>query len=747
MLKPCRHLAYSFKQVWLGCVLLMVSAMPFAQEPSKQVPKEQDEVLCVFPPVKDKALPDTKAPKRTHLQADEADMSEKNITLFSGNVLIQREGRRIEADKARYSHQDENFDASGNVRFLTGEMEVEADKAKMNLKKNQGSLQQARYRTLPENANGTAEIITIEGPKRLAMEDATYTTCPPDKVAWELSASEITLDKESRQGSATHVVIDFMGVPFLYLPYLRFPLGDERMSGILFPSYAISDARGTEISVPYYWNIAPELDATITAHNMTRRGLMWENEFRYLNEQSKGQIELDYLEDDKVYGTNRKRLKWHHQAQAGAGWSTVLNYQEVSDTEHLADFGGNINSSSTTHLEQRATLSYNAPSWRFNALAQDFQTLSGDQPYRKLPQLTLASRLAEQDNRLNFNASTEWVRFDHTDESQSTADRTHIQPVVSLPLRSQSAFFIPKVTGYYTQYELSENATQDDKSPSRNLTVSSLDTGLFLERDTLVGDTPLVQTLEPRLFYVYAPYREQDDLPVFDSGQTAFSFDGLFRENRFTGVDRIGDTNHLTVALTTRFLHQQSGAELFSASVGRIYYYDDRRVTLPGSATATENNSDYVARLSMRPATHWSLSSDIQWDDDTESTRYSTTRLSYKRDKDHLLTFGHRYRKDELASRDLGFVWRFNPRWRFMAGQQYDLLNERDIETVYGLNYDSCCWGLRFLAREYYNGQINGQDTYDNAIYLVLELKGLSSFGDDKQSENILRQTIPGYTR
>lgn len=756
MLKPDCHFISLFKRVWLGSVLLMVSGMLFAEAatlPEKKTAQPR-ETLCVFPPVKNKPLPDTKTPaNRTQLQADEADMSEKNITRFSGNVVIQREGRRIEANKARYSHNDENFDASENVRFLTDGMEIEANKAKMNLKKNQGTLQQARYRTLPENASGTAEKITVDGPSRLIMDEATYTTCPPGNVAWQLRASEIALDKESRQGTATHVVIDFMGVPFMYFPYLRFPIGDERMSGMLLPSFSISDQRGTEISMPFYWNIAPDIDATITAHNMTRRGVMWENEFRYLNEQSQGQIELDYIEDDQVFGNNRRRLKWQHTGQAGGGWSTALNYHKVMDEGHFNDFSSAPGDAATTHLEQSATLNYNAPYWQFTSLIQDHQTLAGAQPYRKLPELKLASRLAEPDNRLNFNASSEWVRFDHADYDNPASpkpitDRAHVQPSISFPLRNQAAFFIPKLTGYYTQYELKNyNNPEKDQTLYRDVTVASLDSGIFLERETQLGDIPLLQTLEPRLFYVYAPYRDQSKLPLFDSGQTPFSFDSLFQENRFTGIDRIGDSNRLTAALTTRFLHQKSGAELFSASIGRVYYYDKRRVGPAGNIEEDTNNSDIVARLSASPAPNWSISSDIQQNRETGDTRYSTSRISYQRDKDHILTFGHRYREGELETRDLGLVWRFGPRWRFLAGNQYDIRNQRNLETIYGLNYDSCCWGLRIYKREHYNELNTSPNKYENTLFLVLELKGFADFGQQDSVDTRLKESIYGYTQ
>lgn len=517
------------------------------------------------------------------------------------------------------------------------------------------------------------------------------------------------------------------------------------MSGILFPGFGTSDEHGTEITIPYYWNIAPNYDATITPHNMTLRGTMLETEFRYLREASQGQIELNYLEDGKRDGQDRRQLNWNHQGSAGEGWSTRMNYKEVSDTDYLTDFGGSLGSISTTHLEQRADLSYNVNNWLFSGLVQDFQTLKGSAPYRRLPQLRLNSRFAEYDNRLNFNFSSEWVRFDHSDESKIMADRFNLQPVVSLPLRSEALFFIPKVTGHYTQYQLNENSPATDKQPDRSIPIYSLDTGIFFERDTSFGTTPLLQTFEPRLFYVYIPYQEQEenDLPVFDSGLQTFSFNNLFLENRFSSVDRVGDTKQLTTVLTTSVQHQLTGAELFSASIGKIHYYDDRRVTLPGGSKITDSRSSYAARITAHPASGWTFSSDLQWDPQNKRTEYSTNRLQYSPDKDIRLNLGYRYRQNELETRDTSMIWRINPRWRILAANQYDLLNQHSLETVYGLDYDSCCWGVRLLFQEYYNSAAQGDQ--EQAIYLTLILKGLSNFGQSLQTRTILQDAIPGY--
>ncbi|MDH5180545.1 MAG: LPS assembly protein LptD [Gammaproteobacteria bacterium] len=721
---------------------LSAAEAPATTNPPPSTAGDSRGDACRFPPVLKKPLQGKEAaPDQTQLQADEADMNSKTSTIFSGSVIIQRGEQRIEADKAEYFHATEDFNATGHIRFFDSNLLIEGDAAQMNLKNNQGVVKDARYRALDKNVRGTAQSLSVQ-PDQLVMEKSTYTTCRPGDTDWELSAGKITLNDKTRQGSASNVVLDFKGVPIFYLPYMRFPIGDQRLSGILYPGFGSSDEHGTELSIPYYWNIAPNYDATLTPHSMSKRGVMLETEFRYLHASNRGELMLDYLDHDKEFGDTRRQVHWNHRGKVAEGWSTAIDYKAVSDVNYLVDFGGTLGNTGTTHLLQTASLNYNNPNWLFNGVLQNYQTLQGSVPYRRAPQLRLTSRFVERDNRLNFNLQSEWVRFDHTDTSLLQADRFHLQPTLNYPLRSSAFFFIPAVTGYYTQYQYIENAPGSETSVDRAVPVYSLDTGLFLERDTTWGGAPLLHTLEPRLFFVYTPYREQGSLPVFDSGLQTFSYNGLFRENRFSSVDRIGDTRHLAAVLTTRLQHQLTGAELFSAAIGQVRYFDDRRVTLPGGSAETSDGSSYVARITAIPASGWQFSSDLQWDPTDKRTEYSTNRLQY-RSQDLILNLGYRYRENELATRDTSLLWRMSPRWRVLAANQYDLRNQRRLESVAGLDYDSCCWGLRLLLREYYNTA--NPDNYDQGIYLSLELKGLSSLGQSEQAATILKNAIPGY--
>lgn len=730
----------------------LIAAEQASTDDPVQIDEDSLEFLCKFPPVEKTPLQGKEAPPdRTQLQADEADMSTKDTTRFSGSVIIQRDNRRIEADQADYFHQSEDFKASGHIRFFTSNLLVEGEKADMNLKKETGTIEQSQYRSLNKNARGTAEKFHIAGPNLIRLENGSYTSCLPGSNDWNLSASEITLNSESRQGTASHVVLEFMGIPFLYTPYMRFPIGEQRLSGLLYPSFSSSNRHGTEISIPYYWNIAPDMDATITPHNMTRRGLMLETEFRYLNKNSQGQIQLDYMEDDKVAELDRRQLKWIHSGAADSDWSGNLSFHEVGDDAFLVDFNDALGEPNASHLSQYAALNFNNSFLSFSSLVQDHQTLSGAEPYRRLPQLSLSSRFAEPNNELNFNIASQWVRFDHPDETALLADRLHIKPTVRLPLHSNALFFVPKVSAHYTSYQYSENSeSQTEQDPELSVPIYSLDTGIFLERDTSFGNTPLLQTLEPRLFYVYIPYHDQDDIPVFDSGLKTFTINSLFDENRFSGADRVGDTNQLGALITTRFLHQLTGQQMLSASIGQIQYFDDRKVTLPGGSPETSSDSSYVAQLSISPGYGVSFNTDIQWNPESERTEYSTSRLQFRLGSERLFNLGHRLRQGNLESgegrletREASFVWRFNDRWRFLAGNQYDIRNERNQESVVGIDYDNCCWGLRIMYREYYN---IGLADYDQGLYLALELKGLSSFGQQKQSSTILQRMIPGFS-
>ena len=707
-----------------------------------------DDALCPpsIRPSELRAAPSSKTDPRIHINADSATVDNEAVTTFSGDVFASQAGRVIQADRVQYDRRSGEVAADGNLLYATDEITVKGERARMNLNENTGTIENTQYFTGTVNGRGEADLITVKSKSEVELAEATYTTCPPGDEAWLLSADEINLDKATSQGTASGVVVKVAHVPVMYLPYIRFPIGDDRLTGLLYPGIGVSQKHGTEISIPFYWNIAPNLDATITPHNFSKRGLMLENEFRYLSESSKGVIEYNYL-DDSLYGDRREKVSWNHFAVPDPGWSTSVNYNYVSDVTYLEDFSSSLGTSSVTHLEQRGQADYNANNFVFATIFQDYQNISGEEPYKRLPQINLNTRFTNIDNQLNYDINTEMVNFDHKDSSKVIGQRLKLNPFVSYPLQADAGFLIPKLSLHYLQYNLDQIPVTQNESPSVSVPVFSLDSGLFFERDTSLFDTGLLHTLEPRLFYLYAPYKNQDELPVFDTAVTTFGETFLFAENRFSGNDRIGDANQLTAALTTRFYRQDSGAEVFNATIGQIFYFSDRQVTIPGQSVATDDRSSYIASMLLAPNPRFKLSGDIQWNPYTDHTEVSNSRLQYDAGGGRVFNLHQRFRRNELHSQGASFAWRFGPRWQFFGGHEYDLENEHRLENFLGLRYDNCCWGVRLVGIERFDQTLSGTEpTYENAIYLEFELKGLSSIGSRKDIDNLLENGILGYS-
>ena len=685
--------------------------------------------------------------KRTHISADEAKVDSENLTSFTGKVKAVQNSKLLTADSVKYDRRTEDFEATGNVTFSTGSLQFEGDSASINLKTNKGIISNTHYFTGTVNGRGKAEQIVIENENRLVLNNAIYTTCPPDAETWQLNADKITLDKSTNQGTARNMVLEISNIPVMYLPYIRFPIGDERMSGFLFPGIGVSSEHGTEITIPYYWNIAPAMDATITPHNMTDRGLMLETEFRYLTETSKGTISLDLLPDDNRYNADRERFVWQHIGAPGEGWSTTVDYNYVSDLDYLDDFSGSLTTTSVTHLNRKGALNYNSENFIFSGVAQDHQNISGEEPYKRLPQLKFDTRISKDDQDLRYDIMTELVNFDHKDQSKIIGERLKLSPFISYDINRDAGFFQPKLSVHHIQYNL-DNITlpAQPRSPEVTVPIFSLDMGLFLERDTEVAGIPLLHTLEPRLFYLYAPYHDQSDLPVFDTALTTFSNSLLFSENRFSGNDRVGDANQLTTALTTRFYRRDDGFELFSATLGQIIYFRNREVVLPGQSVETDERSSYLGAVSFNPHRYWRLNGNIQWEPETDHTEVGNARIQYTPGKGRVVNMDYRFRRNELRTQGLSMAWRINPRWQIFGGHLYDLENEHSLEEFLGARYDDCCWAVRIVGKKLFDKLEGTNPRFENAIFVEFELKGLSSLGSRKDIDTVLENGILGYS-
>ncbi|MFO7603736.1 MAG: LPS assembly protein LptD [Gammaproteobacteria bacterium] len=734
---------FSVKSHFRARLALLLGGLSLLAVAHAETPARSEEAgLCTpFPPLI--SLPSLRgdadaAPQEIQIQADSAVSSARQVTHFSGDVLIEQMEKRIASDQAEYDHNAGVLNASGNVRYDDGRLQFSGKSARVQFSTDQGQINDVHYRIPERHVSGQADNIYMDSAQQLRLQQATYTTCDLDSIDWRLTAGELKLDNESQQGTAKHVVVRFMNVPFLYLPYLRFPIGDQRMSGLLFPAFGNSDAHGVELSLPYYWNIAPHRDATITPTFLKKRGTKLDTEFRYLNAQNTGLLEIEYLANDQEdNGRNRQYYHWTHQATPLEGWNAAVDFQRVGDLQYFEDFGGGLDSASLTHLERHGTLTYNRPLWNLSLLAQDYQVLSGTTPHQRLPQLSVQTNLPEQDNRPHYALQAEWVRFAHQDANQLRGTRLDAMPSVRLPWQNEAMFFIPKLSLKATHYQLEQDYNGSDEH-SLTQPVFSFDSGVFLERDTRIAGVNLLHTLEPRLFYLYSPYRDQSQLPLFDSGVTTASLSNLFSENRFTGLDRYGDANQVSASLTTRLLRTDSGVELFNASVGQIFYLDDRRVGLSGNVLETRQRSSLFAELHLQPTEHWRFDTEWQWDPEQQQTEVGTNQLQYRLDRDKIVRLAYRFRRNELETREAAFFWRLNPRWQFFANDKFDLKEEHDLERFTGVQYDSCCWAFRIMARKHFRGIKDGQNDYEDSIYFELVLKGLSSFGRRRDIDSFL---------
>lgn len=748
----------AFKRI---CSLCLISLYPFAishaateQEaalgpPKKPTPTIKNTGLCVpIPVITTPVITDNKI----YLESDSADMGQKDVTTFTGSVIVKQNDQRLTADKAQYNKAKQDLHASGNVKLTTGSLAINGDTLQMNLKTNQGNVQNATYRDSSSRAQGKARSIVFKSESELEMRDATYSTCDSTSPDWELSATTINLNNATHQGKANNVVVRFKGVPFLYLPYLRFPIGDERLSGFLFPSFGSSTKNGDELIVPYYWNIHPQFDATITPHYMSKRGTQLRSEFRYLTDTTRGKFNIEYLPGDKITQTDRQAFSWQHIQAPVGGWVGGINYNYVSDPFYQNDFGGNLESASLSNLPRQADIRYDAKDWLFTGRLQSFQTLSGNEQIKRLPQLNLNTRQPVLPNKLNTSFQSEWTRFVHSTQAP-IGDRLVLQPSVNVPFSNTAAYATFLASLHYTRYDLQRISATEEKNPTRTVPIYSVNSGVFFERDSSFNGKKYLHTLEPRLQYLYIPYRDQSNLPQFDSATVTNNMNLLFNANRYSGADRINDANQITLGLTSRYISLDSGAEVLTASLGQIYQFNDSQVTLAGESARKESWSDLQLDITFQPSPSLRITSSLIRNQQSRDIDKRNIRLQYKPDRNHIFNVSYRFERNILETREISGIWRINPQWSVLARQHEDLLQNRELETVYGIQYDSCCWGLRLVKRRYYSGAFPNEpggdpnNPYNEILFLELELKGLSSFGQKKQIDSLLRRGILGYSK
>ena len=708
----------------------------------------------------------------------------KGKATLRGNVEVRQGDRTIRTDEAQIDRDNGTVKSDGHIDYSDPLVHVTGSAGSYS--QAQGAdFRDAQFALRQRAARGTAQDLSLTPQGMVSLKDVTFTTCPVNDNSWRIKASSIDLDTNNKIGTGRDARIDFMGVPLMYLPWLSFPLSSERKSGFLFPGIGNTSSSGAQVSVPYYWNIAPNADLTFQPIIYSKRGVDLGGDFRFLTESQHGELDWNYLPYDRDYGAARSRVQLLDLWELPNDFRLDVNAENVSDREYFEDFSQGPEGASTAFVERRATLSYRSEHWKVDGEAQEYQTVDytlpeTDRPYARVPRLAVDAGYSLGPNgMLRYGFASEVVNFQHVESPVVVTEgwRADVMPLVSLDLTGPGYFVRPAFAWRATQYELTTLApTQLERSPSRTLPITSFDTGLLFERPSGSRNQRKL-TLEPRLLYLDVPYRDQSQLPVFDTGLPDLNPVQLFRTNRYVGADRVSDANQVSFGLTSRLLDAQSGQQFIAGTFGQTYYFQTPRVTLPGEVPLTGSRSDLVAQLSLAAFQDWSADAGVQWDPQNQRSERTNVNLQYKPGVNKVVNFAYHYERFTTTTEQVpqlvngivtvvptpvqqGFdqlefsgAWPIGRSWSVFAREVYALRNPQppppaamvegstELERFLGFEYRSCCWRVRVGARRFVSNHDGSQTT---GVWLQLELNGLAGVGS--ASDAFLTDEIRGYT-
>ncbi len=745
--------------------------------------------------------------------ADNSEWTQETRAVLKGDVLLTKGYRQVRADEAQLDQANNTTDVSGHVRIREPGLLVMADSAHLMNNTNEASATNASFLMHESHLRGDAKRIDLDDTDIMSLDESSFTRCTPDSNAWLLKTSELELDPNSDQGTGKHVRLHIKGVPVFYTPYLRFPISDKRMSGFLFPTISTSD-NSVDFAAPYYFNLAPNYDMTLTPRVITNRGEMLEAEFRHLSSQFATELSVGYLANDEggsndltdsliAQGAiteqegypNKGQDRWVVGLQQQGGFSTRwysrIDYTEVSDVDYFRDLdSASLEVKRASHLRQHGAAGYRTDNWLYEVSLTAFQALSesAEDQYKQLPRIRIDGNYQLPADFV-VNLDHEAVRFDHDKKDANrliTGDRLRLDYGLTWNQEWLWGFFKPGINMKSLHYQLDDEYLQTgaNSSPSFTVPQASLDTGLYFER----YGSSFIQTFEPRLFYLFSDRKNQDELinigtgtkrtVDFDTSELTYGYSQLFRDTRFAGGDRIDDTNQLSVGLTTRFIDAASGIERFSASLGQIFFYEERGIELYQTEQVAldqhdNNRSDsaYAARMTAQLTPYLRANADITWDqDNADKVETGTATLRYFDDQARIVNMSYRYSRqqpltsdpldldgdgsftDEIARTtdqgDVSFAWPIAGNWSAIGRYQYDFTHQRELETLFGVEFNSCCYRLRLVAREWIDQDLINtvssiNDEMDKGIFFEFQLKGLGGLGST--TSGALNDSIEGY--
>ncbi len=701
-----------------------------------------------------------------------------NITL-QGDVVVSQGNRTIRAGRAVLGQESRRGRLEGGVRIREPDLVMRGARAEVDLDRATAVVEDAEFLLPAPELRGQAASVARDGAGDIVLTRQVFTRCEPGNDSWRVSARQVRLPHKAVFGTARHAVVRMGGVPVLYAPYIKFPVTDDRQSGFLFPAIQYSGEDGLDLSLPYYLNLAPNQDATLIPRFVSKRGYGLEAEYRHLSRREQTTLSGAMLPRDDLYNGRLQRDDWQRQLAAGGAvpaafepadrwlfrvghrgrmgrFASRIDYSQASDRDYFRDLGSDLGDSSRIALRQWGQISYRAGGLFMRLWGEGFQRLDEVRrhEYKRLPELEILYT-GRGLGPLEYSLWASGASFDRNTEglrgiNALTGERLHLEPRLVLPLRWPFGFLKASAAYRHTTYRLHSAAEPwHDTRPRRGLATGSVDGGLVFERDLHWFDTPLVQTLEPRLYYLYQEFENQDELPLFDAKALTAGYLQLFRENRFSGLDRIGDANRLALGVTTRFFARDSGRELLRASIGQMLHFKDRRVTLRGrpGVEQRQDTSAIAGELAGRLAGRWAVAGSLVWDPNDNQIDEASGSLRYQVDDRRVFNLGYRNRlAQDIDQTDLSFYWLVSARYALFGRWNHDLVSGRAIEGIAGIEYNDCCWRVRLMARRFLDQpaarSFENVDA-DEGVFLQIVLKGLAGFGG--RMESVLERGIRGY--
>jgi LPS-assembly protein len=695
---------------------------------------------------------------------------------LQGHVVVRQGDRQVTADQIEYNSKANSFKTDSSIHY--DDPLVTLNGTGGTYSPTEGAdFHSATFDLKQRAARGSADSLQLTPQGVIDLKDVRFTTCPKTDEAWQIHASSVKLDTAAQIGEARAATVDFKGVPIFYMPWMTFPLSSERKSGFLFPTIGNNSRSGTSLDVPYYWNIAPNADLTFEPIEYSKRGPDLGGQARYLNSFDHGEFTWNYLPYDGVVKSERDHLKLTNSMELPDNFRFKVNTEYVSDTRYFEDFAQGPEGTSTAFIPQQALVSYRDEHWKVDAQVQHYQTTDItlpdiERPYARVPSIGASADFAlGSAQHLHYGFESEIVNFNRpvistpanchpftAGPSQCiTGWRIDAMPEASLNFDAPGYFLRPGIAWRATQYELEDSdpsgrSATENRAPLRTLPIASLDTGLIFERAAGSHDQRRI-TLEPRLMYLYVPYRNQDQLPLFDTALPDLDPVELFRNNRYVGADRVGDANQLSLGLTSRLLDAHDGRQFLSATVGQIYYFTNPRVLLPnevainpnipsipGEVPRTDNRSDFVAQITLTAFQNWSADLGLQWDPQTSQSQRSQVNIQYKPSPQAVINVGYRYQRDLLEQADVSTAWPVNDAWNIFVRGVYSMKDGEWLERFAGFEYRSCCWKVRLGGHSFVSNRNGSSDT---GLLLQFELSGLAGVGSE--SDFFLTNAIRGY--